>query len=150
MSRNIPYLLIVTLATLSGCTTTHESSNGEAPVSLTQIIAKDSARQLAALYPPARTHLELKQSSTDLFGRSLVDSLRQKGYSLAEAGTNGQRSTTKATSEVPLSYVMDNPIKNSLYRVSIRVGGQSISHAYILKNGKLYPVGFWMNQEAVA
>lgn len=150
MSRNIPYLLIVTLATVSGCTATRESSITQAPVALTQIIAQDSAKQLAALYPPARTRLELKQSSTDVFGRSLVDSLRQKGYSLAEAGTNEQHSTTKAASEVPLTYVMDNPIKNSLYRVSIRVGGQSISRAYILKNGQLNPVGFWVNQEAVA
>lgn len=150
MSRKISCLLIFTLTTLSGCTATHENLNGQAPGALTQIMAQDSARQLAALYPPARTRLELKQSSKDAFGRSLVDSLRQKGYSLAEAGTNGPHSTPKTSSELPLQYVMDNPIKNSLYRVSIRVGGQSISRAYILKKGQLTPAGFWVNQEGVA
>jgi len=47
-------------------------------------IADDVAQQLAAMYPPALTALELKQPAPDPFGQALVRLLRNKGYSLME------------------------------------------------------------------
>lgn len=144
MSRIFVLGLIITV--LSGCITTQPGNFSSAPVSLTQTMATDSVRQLSVLYPPARTRFVFKQSTQDAFGKSLINSLRQKGYSLVET-QGGQQTNVLTISETPLRYVVDEPIKNSLYRVTIRVGQQSISRAYRLKKGILKSAGFWVRQE---
>lgn len=139
-------LLTLAINTLSGCVATGQGNFNSAPASLAQTLAKDSANQLAMLYPPAPTRFELNQPSQDPFGRALEGSLRQKGYSLGQT-QSGSRSIKSSTLGIPLHYLVDEPIKQSLYRVTLLVGPQSISRAYRLKNGILTPAGFWARKE---
>lgn len=139
-------LLTLAISTLSGCVTTEQGNFNSAPVSLAQTLAKDSANQLAMLYPPARTRFELNQPNQDPFGRALEGSLRQKGYSLGQT-QSVSRSIKSSALGMPLNYLVDEPIKQSLFRVTLLLGSQSISRAYKLKNGILTPAGFWVRKE---
>ncbi|WP_272387480.1 hypothetical protein [Acinetobacter baumannii] len=85
--RKIVSLALLALALgLGGCATTSQYGNFVQSAALDQQkLAADAVQQLATLYAPARTRLELQQPTPDPFGQALVKSLRDKGYALLEA-----------------------------------------------------------------
>ena len=138
-------IIILSLITyLAGCTSLHNGHFSEAPASVNQTMALDAANRLAALYPPAHTRFTLMQPIKDAFGVSLVHLLRQKGYSVVESTPKGAIADGLA-----LRYVVDSSKKHILHRVTLTVGTQRMSHAYVLKNGALHPIGVWVRQEWV-
>ncbi|PRD67630.1 conjugal transfer protein TrbH [Malikia spinosa] len=161
--RKMASLALLALA-LGGCATTSQSPYGNFVQSAAldqQKLAADAVQQLATLYVPARTRLELQQPTPDPFGQALVKTLRDKGYALLEftpAGAPAQASASAtsqpspaATPAVPgglsLRYVLDQAGDSNLYRLTIMVGSQSITRAYLAQNGVFAPAGSWVRKE---
>ncbi|MEA9443868.1 conjugal transfer protein TrbH [Candidatus Fukatsuia symbiotica] len=152
-------LLMVSLAALSGCTSNGGYGNyAAAPVHLNQKMAQDTVAQLLTLYPPAQTHLCLKQPIQDTYGATLVVALRAKGYSLMEYTTpkRTRRPQASVVAAAPhpdlryldLHYIVDAPKSTDLYRVTLQIGNQSISRVFTLTpEGKLYPASAWIRKE---
>jgi hypothetical protein len=143
---------------LAGCATPpapYGNFIGQAPAGYDRTLAEDAVRQLAAVYPPAATRFEVRQATSDTFGRQLMTSLRAKGYAMREAGptaaapgatARGETGATAATSTVlPLQYVLDRPA--GLVRVTLMIGDQSLSRAYLAQNEALRPAGAWVRKE---
>ena len=139
------HLILLLAFNLLGCATVHQENLSKAPVNLNKAISNDSVKRLVSLYPPARTRFHIKQSVNDSFGVSLIETLRQRGYSINEASVKG--SNAPNPSDLVLYYVVDEPIKGALYRVTLSVGQQSLSRAYKIKNSVLTPLGFWVRKE---
>jgi hypothetical protein len=155
---------LVGLGSLAGCATPELPAYGNftqsAPAAMHQTLADDAAKQLAALYPPATTRLDLQQATPDAFGSRLVESLRAKGYALLEfkpgSKTAAVPSTATATATAtdrsagagrPLRYILDQ-LDANLYRLTVRVGDQSITRAYApAQSGTLRPAGAWVRKE---
>lgn len=138
-------LILLCSLNLLGCATVHQGNFTTAPVTLNKAIANDSINRLVSLYPPARTRFHIKQSVKDSFGVLFIESLRQKGYSINESSRHA--ASTQGSPNVALYYLVDEPIKGTLYRVTLIVGQQSLSRAYKIKNGTLIPLGFWVRKE---
>ncbi|MCS4511831.1 conjugal transfer protein TrbH [Xylophilus ampelinus] len=162
--RKIVSLALFALALgLGGCATT-SSPYGNFVQSATldqQKLATDAVQQLATLYAPARTRLELQQPTPDPFGQALVKSLRDKGYAVLEfvpAGASAQApasaasqpsaAATKAAADgLSLRYVLDQAGDATLYRLTLMVGSQSITRPYLAQNGAFAPAGYWVRKE---
>lgn len=161
--RKIASLALLALA-LGGCATTSQSPYGNFVQSAAldqQKLAADAVQQLATLYVPARTRLELQQPTPDPFGQALVKTLRDKGYALLEftpAGAPAQASASASSPpspaetpavprSLPLRYVLDQAGDSNLYRLTLMVGSQSITRAYLAQNGVFAPAGSWVRKE---
>jgi hypothetical protein len=157
--------LVLLLGGFGGCATTAPSAYGNftqgAPAAFQQTMAIDAVKQLVAVYPPANSRLDLQHATADVFGSSLVESLRAKGYALLEfkpgseksVRSSGSASATSVTTETapgagkPLRYIVDKPDAN-LYRLTLLVGNQSLTRAYLAaQSGALHPAGAWVRKE---
>ncbi|HSD83146.1 MAG TPA: conjugal transfer protein TrbH [Anaerolineae bacterium] len=140
------------LFALAGCATTGHYGNFAQSSNIDhQKLASDAAKQLAMLYPPAQTRLELKHATPDAFGVALVKTLREKGYSLMEFTPASRVSSAppadSASSALPLRYVLDKAGDDNLYRLSLMAGEQSITRPYLAQNGSFVPAGYWARKE---
>jgi hypothetical protein len=168
MKAHFPAALFLVL--LTGCagtsptdSATHGNFIEDAPVAYNRKIAFDAVKQLIAVYPPARTRFDLQHPTPDTFGTSLVGSLRAKGYAVLEyQQTTGKAAKAKgagtetpeprsvnalATAPLPLGYVLDRANDATLYRVTLLVGRQSLTRAYLVQNGSVFPAGSWVRKE---
>lgn len=138
-----------------GCATTPQYGNftQQTPVTVEQKIAADAVKQLVTLHAPGKTRFMLRQPTPDAFGTALLTGLRQEGYVVLEfsppktaPATAG--SPSQNASAVPLHYVLDQLDQaERLYRVTLRVGTQSISRPYVAENGTAQPAGYWARRE---
>lgn len=158
-------LTLLAVVCLAGCGTTSSTTGGtygnflsSAPATHEKQLADDAARQLQRLYPPASTRLDLKQPSGDAFGRQLVEALRSQGYALQEvlppgsapaasSATAPQEAATHAGASVPFNYVLDAIASPNLYRVTLILGSQSITRAYVPQSDAIHPAGAWVRRE---
>lgn len=108
-------------------------------------MADDAARKLSALYPPARTRFNLRQATPDAFGISLVDTLRTKGYALAEFKQDAPAAT--ANDSFDLAYVVDQPFARGQLRITLLINNQPLSRIYETKDGALSPASYWIRKE---
>jgi hypothetical protein len=138
---------------LVGCATTKPSIYGtfiESSDMEAETMATDAVKQITELYPPASTKIYVKQETPDAFGMALINGLRKKGFALLEYKDNTQASAGQlvftAESGMPLYYILDQA-GDSLYRLTILVGTQSISRPYLAQNGTVVPAGCWMHKE---
>lgn len=147
-----PLLILLSVA-LSGCVTTAPAPYGTFIEGGGQAaIASDTVAQLVALYPPAKTSFALPQpAAEDAFGAALVKGLRAEGYAISihapvvprlRGDEPGRRPETEAEK---LSYLLDNAGDN-VY-ISLRIGQQALSRAYLRRGGELLPAGYWAWQE---
>jgi hypothetical protein len=153
-------LLLAGSVSLFGCTTPQLSTYGNftqsAPAAMHQTVADDVVKQLVVLYPPATTRLDLQQATPDAFGSRLVESLRIRGYALLEfkpgsktaaSPDMGMDTNRAAGTGKPLRYILDQFDAN-LYRLTVRVGDQSLTRAYApAQGGTLRPAGAWVRKE---
>lgn len=146
------------LATLAGCASKPYGNFAEnASLTTNQTLAADTAKQLMAVYPPASTRLNLVHEAPDAYGRTLVSTLRAKGYALQEITDQQPKGEApkpiKAATVYPagpglsMSYVIDNPPETNLYRVTVTVGYQSLTRAYVAQNNTVQPAGAWTRKE---
>lgn len=153
-------LTILLLATLGGCVSTGHYGNyleGMTPAA-NQKLAADTVKQLAQVYPPASTRFNLTQTTKDGYGAMLAAGLRARGYSLLEYTDSSERMVSSketppaaisfpGTRAVALRYVVDRLGENNLYRITLLVGDQSLTRAYVAQNSTLYPAGAWVRKE---
>ncbi|WP_039816517.1 lipoprotein [Xanthomonas arboricola] len=152
--RKIIFAALFVLA-LGGCATTGQYGNFVPPAAAVdqQQLAREAAQQLVALYPPAKTRLELKQATPDAFGQALVLTLRERGYALLEfnpASANAQATAAvepAGLAGLPLRYVLDQAGDTNLYRLTLLVGNQSITRPYLVQDGSFAPAGYWVRKE---
>ena len=145
--------LLFLLAGLAGCTSIEPYGNflgANAPATLNEKLAADTVKQLTVLYPPASTRFDLGQPTPDAYGSALVESLRIKGYAILEfepdeAAPAGNSDTARPG--LSLRYVLDAPASTNLYRVTVMVGSQSLSRAYVAQNDTVAPAGAWVRKE---
>lgn len=157
-------VVVAALAGLAGCATQGPYGNyAAASLDANKTMADATVAQLVSLYPPAHTRLNLQQPTKDAYGAALLTALRDKGYSVLEYSPQPQAAPVTSASDAatanalaaatsmpgfPLRYVVDSPESMSLYRVTVQVGAQSISRAFVVAtNGKLYPAGAWVRKE---
>jgi type IV secretion system protein TrbH len=160
---------LAALVGLAGCTTTRSPYGNfarNAPAVHDRTMADDAVKQLMAVYPPARTRFDLQQATPDAFGTLLVAKLRSGGYALLEfKPAPGAQDTNAATGEpsastsivavapaslapaLALNYVLDLDAGSNLYRVTLLVGNQSLTRAYLAQNESVYPAGSWARKE---
>jgi hypothetical protein len=145
--------LLFLLAGLAGCASTEPYGNflgANAPAALNERLAADTVKQLTVLYPPASTRFDLGQPTPDAYGSALVESLRIKGYAILEFEPDEAAPTGSAEAAGPglnLRYVLDAPARTNLYRVTVMVGSQSLSRAYVAQNDSVAPAGAWVRKE---
>ncbi len=161
MTRRLPLTgLVLAVWVLGGCATGRPYGNFvAASAALDQpALAAQATRQLAALWPPARTRVALKQPTADTFGTALVGQLRAAGYAVQEAGPAAAAASAApgtapvdpagTTSEtLPLRYVLDHDAGTDLYWLTLAVGEQSITRAYLAQGGTARPAGAWVRRE---
>lgn len=140
----------------------------DAPATFNDKLAADALSQLVATFPPASTRLNLEHPTPDLFGASLVEALRAKGYAVmefqpkpsamlaSEANVNESTFASSATAkpapakkEAGLSfhYVIDGPFDGALYRITLTVGSKALTRAYIVDSNNVTPAGAWARKE---
>jgi len=139
--RFLAYLAAV--FALAGCAASPYGNHAGASDDVNQKLAVASIRQLAAMYPPARTQFNLRQSPNDAFGSSLLSLLRNRGYAILEQSAYSE----DIRSGLDLRYVVDAPASTNLYLVTIYTGTRSLSRAYTLHRGSVAPVGPWIRGE---
>ena len=82
--RKIAFVAVLALA-LTGCATTSPYGNYLQSATVDQQkLAGEAVKQLATLWPPAKTRFELQQATPDTFGAGLVKELRESGYAILE------------------------------------------------------------------
>lgn len=141
-------LIAVLLSTaLSGCVTTAPAPYGNFIQGGGQAaIATDAVAQLVELYPPAKSSFALQQpAAEDAFGVALVKGLRAEGYAISISITAPVKGRKPETEAAQLSYVLDN-VGDNLY-ISLRIGQQALSRAYLRRGGELLPAGYWAWRE---
>lgn len=118
-------------------------------------------KQLATLWPPAKTRFELQQATPDAFGAGLVKELRESGYAILEFNPEAAKAKASASSDaapaveapasatkaLPLRYVLDQAGTSNLYRLTLTVGNQTITRPYLEQDGALVPAGYWVRKE---
>lgn len=148
-------LISALIAGLSGCASNSPYGNySEAPAAHDKNMASDTVAHLVTMYPPARTRLNIMQPTEDAYGTALVALLRGRGYSVNEYAPEAAKKAQPATQAafapgVDLRYVVDSLAPAAdLYRVTVVVGNQPISRAYIpQKNGTVAAAGSWARKE---
>jgi hypothetical protein len=151
------------IATLSGCAGNSPYGNySEAPAVYDTAMARDTVSHLVTMYPPALTRWNIMQPTEDAYGKALVSLLRGRGYSVKEYAPEASSrvvQTTQAQAQpahqaastpgVELRYVVDSLAPAAdLYRLTLTVGRQPISRAYLpQKNGTVAAAGSWSRKE---
>jgi type IV secretion system protein TrbH len=143
---------LILLLFLAGCATNGPLPYGNrlnpSALAYNRAIATDTVKKLVALYPPAGMTIVLKQAATDNFGGSLVGLLRTKGYAILEYNSATDAATKEAPSpSISLNYIIDQVPSMALYRATLFINGQPLSHVYTADKGVLQPAGSWVRQE---
>lgn len=98
----------------------------------------------------------MTMDATDAFGKSLINQLRDRGYSVQEYSGKGQNRINDASpgesssyqGSIDLSYIVDGLGIQNFYRVTINIGKQSISRGFVVDNsGKVSSAGAWVRKE---
>jgi len=151
--RKITFIVLL-LVGLSGCATTQSRYGNFLPptsAAYNKTMAEDALKQLLILYPPASTRFDLQQTTPDTFGITLVESMRAKGYALMEIKPElpAQRNSEAQNPPTGLSlrYVLDQVNSLNLYRVTLLVGNQSMTRAYLVQDITVHPAGLWSRKE---
>ncbi|MDD5113827.1 MAG: conjugal transfer protein TrbH [Methylobacter sp.] len=152
--RKVIFIALL-LIWMSGCATIHQTQYGNylplIPVSYNKTLAEDAVKQLQNLYPPASTRFDLQQTTPDTFGTTLVESMRGKGYAVFESKPAWPGQHSKKTQNSPtgttLRYILDQVNNLNLYRLTLLIGNQAMTRAYLVQNSTVHPAGKWSHKE---
>ena len=151
--RKITFIVLL-LVGLSGCVTTQSKYGNFLPptsAAYNKTMAEDAVKQLLILYPPASTRFDLQQTTPDTFGIALVESMRVKGYALMETKpelpVQRNNEATNSPTGLSLRYILDQVNSLNLYRVTLLVGHQSMTRAYLVQDSTVHPAGLWSRKE---
>lgn len=151
MIRYLHGSLLGVLLTLVGCATTPYGNFVESDLAYNDEMAAFTVAQLVVLYAPAKTRIDIGQSiaKDDAFGQALVRRLHQQGYAVAHpaqlSDPLGPVEELPPTN-VSLRYIVDQ-VNSIHYRVTVYVGGQTLSRMFQAHNGTFGAVGLWARRE---
>jgi hypothetical protein len=152
--------------------TTQPSSRDAASAAFEERIATDAVKQIARLYPPARTRLNVVSAVPDYFGAQLATKLRAQGFGVSETveakpktflfsfnqefrpkpdTPEPDNAVVAAPSGLELRYLLDHARANSFSRITVRIGNAVLARAYLTDHGDrgaLAPAGAWIYREA--
>jgi len=140
----------ILLFSLAGCAADgYDTVTAQIPAELGNRMAKDSIKQLQALYPPGKTKFTIGQPipQTDVYGTILVKAMREKGYAVQEYTPKQPAGTS---SGLNVRYAVDKPeirLFEGLYRVRLSVGKSVLTRAYTSGNQSAIPAGAWAVME---
>lgn len=149
---NKTLVLLTLLGGLAGCAVPPSQLRGNfnantSPAS-NRKMAADAVTQLVALYPPASTTFSLQHPTPDVFGTSLIEAVRQKGYAILEFKPTSQgKETSSAVSGLPFGYILDSAPEANIHRVTLQIGNQTLTRAYIMQAGTVHTAGSWVRKE---
>jgi hypothetical protein len=147
----VALFMALSLCLLVGCQQPQPYGNFAAVDSVE--LVEDALNALQSAYSPAKTSLVLLQSVEDAFGLSLVDSLRNGGYAVAEYAPSkkGDTPLVSANAGLGFAYTLDALRDGGELRVTLHVGEESLSRLYLVKGAEddasYVPVGFWARRE---
>jgi hypothetical protein len=169
-SRILLALLCGFLGACAGLPQTLQPSPGDAAsAAFEERVATDTVRQIARLYPPAKTRLNVVSAAHDHFGALLTAKLRGQGFGVtetveakpkafpfsfgdefrprADAGNpDTGNAPIAAAPGLELRYLLD-PARAGLFsRVTVRIGGAVLARAYLVDGndpGAVAQVGAW-------
>ena len=162
MRRRLSVVLGIGLL-LAGCVSPSPYGylvNGAVPPQMPERLAQDTVTRMEALYPPAHTRLALTHPATDPYGLALIEALRRKGYGVMEYRVHTRMNPSTRDDMpgavqpvvshkegLPFGYVVDGPFESRLYRVTIFIGSQSLSRAYLMDEQAIAQAGAWVRKE---
>ena len=159
MFKIIPIMLLIFI--LPACTTVSNNQYGNyidnEHTTYDEQIANDVIQKIQKSFSPANTRFNLKQESDDAFGQILVNSLRSNGYALSEIGEDIDNNIDKIKVEknnpyakkpigYDLNYIVDQPMQG-FYRVTLLIGKESLSRAYLIQYNLIQPASAWIHKE---
>ncbi|HHS8316182.1 TPA: hypothetical protein ACTUNV_002635 [Legionella pneumophila] len=139
------WLVMVLCISLWGCASVPEGNFTHAPDGVYQVMAHDVVSRLSGLHAPAHTMIHIKSQKTDAFTTLLIHSLRRKGYSVNEQ--TALKTRAAGMQVVMLSYVLDEPLKSGIYRITINTGAHVLSRAWRAQGSSIQPLGLWVYRE---
>jgi hypothetical protein len=171
--RTLLALLCANLAACAGLSNTMEPSPRDAAsAAFEERIATDTVRQIARLYPPARTRLNVVSAVLDHFGVLLTAKLRGQGFGVEETveakpkgfpftfsdefrprptAANVDTGNAPAAPGLELRYLLDPARAGMFSRVTVRIGGAVLARGYLVDGndpGAPAPVGAWTYRSA--
>ncbi|MCU7800484.1 MAG: hypothetical protein KZQ70_10125 [gamma proteobacterium symbiont of Lucinoma myriamae] len=160
MFKIIPIMILIFI--LPACTTVSNNQYGNyidnEHTTYDEQIANDVIQKIQKSFSPANTRFNLKQESDDAFGQLLVSTLRSNGYALSELGdlNSGEDiNNVKVEKNNPyakkpigydLNYIVDQPMQG-FYRVTLLIGKESLSRAYLIQDSLIQPASAWIHKE---
>lgn len=146
------FIALLALAVFSGCGKRPGEFGNFAKVDSVELV-QDAMSALTANYLPAKTSFALVMEVEDVFGSSLVESMRASGYAVAEydAPTRGDKylSLVKKPDGLAFAYVLDG--KGDELRVLLHVGAETLSRMYVVQRSgdelRYIPQGFWTRKQ---
>ncbi len=144
---------IVVLSVCAGCAAPEPDSGNVAGVNSAELV-RDVVSVMFENYPPARTRLAFVQKADDDFGVKLISALRLHGYAVAEyvepEKGRGAKEAAKPDG-LPFAYLIAGTGVEREIRVTVHVGGESLSRLYEVARRKeevrYLPLGFWSRLE---
>ncbi|WP_295365931.1 hypothetical protein [uncultured Succinivibrio sp.] len=146
MNKIIPVLMMaIGLSSLTACVTTKQQENinlidlaSDGYYKINEALSEDSVKMIEKNFPPAHTkffnRIPNKQLQTDVYGASLVKSLRKKGYAVSAVADDEFKY---------LRYTVSQPNADT-YQVVLNIGSEQFCRSYVKhKNNSVVPLSSW-------
>lgn len=146
MNKIIPVLIMaVGLSSLTACVTTKHQENinlidlaSDGYYKINEALSEDSVKMIEKNFPPAHTkffnRIPNEQLQTDVYGASLVKSLRKKGYAVSAVADDEYKY---------LRYTVSQPNADT-YQVVLNIGSEQFCRSYVKhKNNSVVPLSSW-------
>lgn len=146
MNKIIPVLVMaIGLSSLTACVTTKHQENinlidlaSDGYYKINEALSEDSVKMIEKNFPPAHTkffnRIPNEQLQTDVYGASLVKSLRKKGYAVSAVANDEYKY---------LRYTVSQPNADT-YQVVLNIGSEQFCRSYLKhKNNSVVPLSSW-------
>ena len=148
----VVFIALLALAVFCGCAKRSGEYGNFAEADSVELV-QDALSAMTANYPPAKTRIALVMDVEDVFGSTLIESMRANGYAVAEYAppTKGDKYSplVKKPDGLAFAYLLDG--KGDELRVSLHVGAETLSRMYrIQRSGdalQYIPQGFWTRKQ---
>lgn len=138
-------MMALTLSTVTACVATKHQENvnlidlaSDGYYKINEALSEDSVKMIEKNFPPAHTkffnRIPNKQLQTDVYGASLVKSLRKKGYAVSAVADDEYKY---------LRYTVSQPNIDT-YQVELNIGNEQFCRSYVKHKGNtVVPLSSW-------
>lgn len=146
MKKIIPVLVMaIGLSSLTACVTTKQQENvnlidlaSDGYYKINEALSEDSVKMIEKNFPPAHTKFFNRipdgQLKTDVYGATLVKTLRKKGYAVSAVADDEYKY---------LRYTVSQPNADT-YQVVLNIGSEQFCRSYVKHKGNtVVPLSSW-------